>query len=73
MEELIKLLEDIREGIDYLEVDNLITGGYLDSLDLLNIIAEIEERFEIDIMPNDINPLNFDSAEAMWKLILGKK
>lgn len=73
MEELLELLKEIKEEIDYTSVDDLVTGGYFESLDLLTVIADIEEHFKIDILAGDIIPENFDSADAMWRMILSKK
>lgn len=73
MEELLELLKEIKEEIDYTSVDDLVTGGYFESLDLLTVIADIEEHFKIDILASDIIPENFDSADAMWHMILSKK
>lgn len=73
MEELVELLNDIKGGIDYRNVKDLVTGGYFESLDLLAVIADIEEKFNIDILANDIIPANFDSVEAMWNMITSKK
>ena len=73
MEELVELLNDIKGGIDYRNVKDLVTGGYFGSLDLLAVIADIEEKFNIDILANDIIPANFDSVEAMWNMITSKK
>lgn len=32
MEELLELLKEIKEEIDYTSVDDLVTGGYFESL-----------------------------------------
>lgn len=73
MKELVELLNNIKQGIDYEKIQDLVTGGYFESLDLLTVIAELEEHYKIEILPNEITPTNFDSAGAMLKLILTKK
>ena len=73
MEELLELLKEIKEEIDYTSVDDLVTGGYFESLDLLTVIADIEEHFKIEILASDIRPESFDSADGMWRMILSKK
>lgn len=72
MNRLINILSGIKEEIDYSSVKELVTGGYLDSMDLLTLIGDIEEEFNIDIMANDIVPSNFDSVEAIWGMIQSK-
>lgn len=70
MNELIEILEDINPGIDYTQCTDLIDGHYLDSLSIISLIAELEDEFDITIPAVEIIPQNFNSAEAMWNLIL---
>ncbi len=70
MNELIEILEDINPGIDYTQCRDLIDGHYLDSLSIISLIAELEDEFDITIPAVEIIPQNFNSAEAMWNLIL---
>lgn len=72
MEKLLTVLSEIRADIDYRETDDLIDGGYFESIDIISCIAAIEDAFDISIEPYDITPENFNSAEAMWKMISQK-
>lgn len=54
------------------KTDGLIDGGYFESIDIISCIAAIEDAFDISIEPYDITPENFNSAEAMWKMISQK-
>ena len=69
MHELIKILNKVKSGIDYWTEKKLVSGGLLDSLDVMTIVTEICDEFDVDILPTDIVPENFESAEAMWQLI----
>lgn len=69
MEKLLELLNTIDANIDYMTETRLIDDGYLDSLLLLTLVAELENSFEIEITPVDLIPDNFNSAEAIWNLI----
>lgn len=72
MEKLLTVLSEVRADIDYRETDDLIDGGYFESIDIISCIAAIEDAFDISIEPYDITPENFNSAEAMWKMISRK-
>ena len=69
MDELLELLEEIRPDIDFENTDFLVDGNVLDSFDVISIVEEINSRFGISLDVADIVPENFNSLEAMEKLI----
>lgn len=69
MEEIVKILEEMRPEFDFRGSDNFIEDGYLDSFDLVTLISEIEEKYGISIDGLDIVPENFETVEAIVKLI----
>ncbi len=69
MDELLELLEEIRPDIDFENTDLLVDGNVLDSFDVISIVEEINSRFGISLDVADIVPENFNSLEAMEKLI----
>ena len=69
MERLIEILEDIHPDVDYTTCTNLIDGHILDSLSIISLVAELEDEFDITIPAVDIVAENFNSADAMWKMI----
>lgn len=69
MEKLLKLLNESYPAIDFTKEKELISGGILDSVEVISIITEIEDTFDITISMEYIKHENFDSAEAMWKMI----
>ena len=44
-------------------------NGILNSLDIVTLITEINDKFDVMIPAEEIMPENFDSAEALWALI----
>ncbi len=68
-EKLMEILEDIRPDIDFEGVSNLVTGGYMKSFDILTLVSEIEAELGIEIPVEDVLPENFESVDAMLKLI----
>ena len=69
MDELLEILEDIKPSVDFWTCEDLIDGGYLDSFDILSIVSELNDAFEIEISPVDIVPENFNSAKALWEMV----
>jgi acyl carrier protein len=69
MEELLKILKEIHSDVDYEACTTLIDDGILDSFDIISIITEVSSEFDVQIPANEIVPENFNSAEALWKLI----
>ena len=41
----------------------------LDSFGVITLVAELEENFDITIEAAEMVPENFNSAEAIWKMI----
>ena len=69
MDELLEILEDIKPNVDFKTCTDLIDGGYLDSFDILSIVSELNDAFGVEISPVDIVPGNFNSADALWKMV----
>ena len=49
MEELKELLEGIRPDIDFDKEKKLIDDGILDSIDIIGMITEINDAFDVEI------------------------
>ncbi len=73
MEKLIKILENIKPGVDFNKEHNLISDGILTSFDIVTLIANLTEEFDIEITVKDIVPENFESIEAIKKLVDSKE
>lgn len=69
MEELMEILEEIRPDVDFEGEKSLIDDKILSSFDILSIISEISDAFEITLTPAEIIPANFNSAEALWNMV----
>lgn len=69
MDELREILEGIRPDIDFETEDQLIDDGILDSIDIISIVTEVNEAFDVDINVQYLLPENFNSMEAIFALI----
>lgn len=71
-EKIIKILKEIRPDID-VKATNFIEDGMLDSFDIVTLVSELIDAFSIELSVEDILPENFNSVEAMKKLIQEKQ
>ena len=69
MDKLLEILKGIRPDVDFENETELIDDGILDSFDVVSIISEIDDVFGVQIRINELEPDNFNSAEAIWALI----
>ena len=69
MEELLTILRDMHPDVDFETQEHLIDDMILDSLDIVSLIAEINDVFDVTITARDIVPANFNSAKALYALI----
>lgn len=69
METIVMILKEIKEEVDYLTENKLVTNEILDSLDIMELIDSLEERFGISIGMEDIAPEKFDSVESISELV----
>lgn len=69
MEELLEILNDLHPDVDFEAEEHLIDDEILDSFDLVSLIAEINEAFNVVITAKNIIPANFNSAKALYALI----
>ena len=69
MEQLIKLLEEIKPDVDFKNEKNLATDGILNSLAIVSIIAAISDEFGVQIPFTEMVQENFESAEAIYDMI----
>lgn len=68
-EQILKILSEIRPEIDYKVDSNFIENGMLDSLDIIRLVAELDEIFSISINGADIIPENFQGLKEIENLI----
>ncbi len=69
MEQLREMLEEKYPNIDFDAEKNLVSNGILDSLEVVSIISEIEDMFDISVTMEYIQPTYFESVESMWGMI----
>lgn len=66
---VLEILQDIRNDIDFENETALIDDDMLESLDIVAIVGEFNEEFDVEISVEDLLPENFNSVDAMVELI----
>ena len=69
MEELLNILKEAKPDIDFEKETSLIDNGLIDSFDVVQLVMQLNEAFDIEIGAEEITPENFNSAESIWKMI----
>ena len=68
-EQIIEILEDIQPVADYETCQTLIDDHILTSLDVLSLVAELEDEFDVTIPTVEIIPSNFNSVDAIAAMV----
>lgn len=69
MEQLDTILEQILPNTDFRHAKNLVDSKLLTSLNIVKLVAALNEAFDIEITPLHLVPENFNSVEAIWALV----
>lgn len=69
MEKIMEILQGIRPEFDFSSSEDFIEDGYLDSFDLVSLVSELDESFDISIDGLDIIPENFKSLETITNVV----
>ena len=68
-EKVIAILAEIKPTKDLSGLNNIVEGGFLDSFELMQLISLLSESFGVEIGIEEIAPENFNSADAMAKMV----
>lgn len=70
MEKLLNILSELKPGVDFEKETKLIDDGILDSFDLVALVGELNEAFDVEIEFEDMEAENFNSVANMHKMIV---
>lgn len=66
---ILEILTELRPDVDFEKETALITNGIMASFDIVSLVAELSDEFDITIRPKDLVPDNFNSLDAMCVLV----
>lgn len=69
MKRLLEILEGIRPDVDFASETGLMDNGILDSFDVVSIISELNDEYDIAIRVNELSPDNFNSAASILEMV----
>lgn len=69
MNEIMKMLKELRPEFDFEDSEDFVEDGYLDSFDIISLVSSIEDKYMVKIAGLDVVPENFSSIEAIESLI----
>lgn len=69
-EEIKEILQTLHEDVDFEAEQTLVDGKILDSFDLVTLVTELGEAFDINITAKDFVVENFNSLERLTKMVL---
>ena len=68
-ERILEVVKSIRPDVDFENESALIDDEILDSFDVIQIVTELMEEFNIFIDADDIEPENLNSLENIREMV----
>ena len=68
-EKVLAVLQGVRKDIDFEHTVNLIDDDILDSFDIISIVSDLNETFDVDITADELEPENFNTLDAIVTLV----
>lgn len=68
-EDILEILTSVHPEVDYEEETGLIDKRIFDSFDIVTIVGELMDNFDIEITAEHMIPENFNSLKAIISLV----
>ena len=68
-EEILGLLQELHEDVDFELEDALVDDKVLDSFDLVTLVTELNETFDVEVTAREFIPENFNSLDTLTDMI----
>lgn len=68
-EKILEILTELNEDADFSASEDFVEDGLLDSFDIVTLVGELEDKFDIEIEPDDILPENLSNMDSIMKLL----
>ncbi len=68
-EQVLSIMNELMPTKDLTNVNDIIEGGYIDSFELVSLIAALSEHFNVEIDIEELTPQNFNSVDDIVSLL----
>lgn len=72
-EKILEILTSVRPDVDFEKEKALIDDGVLESFDVIQIVTDFMEEFDVYIDADDIEPENLNSLDEICAFVESKK
>ena len=69
MDIILEILSGLHPEVDFDSCNTLVDDKIIDSFDIVSIISDISDEFDITIPVDEIVPKNFNSAKALYAMV----
>lgn len=70
MDIILEILSGLHPEVDFENCDTLVDDKIIDSFDIVSIISDISDEFDVTIPVEEIVPKNFNSAKALYEMVM---
>jgi acyl carrier protein len=67
---ILDILQELHEDIDYEKEDKLVDNKLLDSFDLISLVTDLGDEFDVEITAKDFIAENFNSLDSLTNMII---
>ena len=69
MTKLLEILSALHPEIDFRAPHRLIDERILDSIDIVTLVGDINDSYDVNLPIEEITPENFNSVDAIYDMI----
>ena len=69
MDKIKEILDQVMNGQEYESCEDFMESGLLDSIDVMDIVEQLEQTLGIEISGRDIIPENFKNIGAIAAMV----
>ena len=68
-EKVLEILQEVKDDVDFVTATSLLRDGLLTSLDIIFLVSELSDAFDITVPVAEVVPKNFDSVDAICAMV----